>query len=80
MMNSVNLKEARKHLGNLVDKAERGTSVTITRRGRKVARLVPMEKESHQSLPDLALFRASIKVKGGSLTDALLSMRLEERI
>ncbi len=78
-MNSINLKEARKHLGDLVAEVERGASVAITRRGRKVARLVPMEKESPQSLPDLALFRASIKVKGGSLTDALLSMRHEER-
>jgi len=30
-------------------------------------------------LPDLAAFRASIKVKGRSLTDELIAMREEER-
>ncbi len=78
-MNSVNLKEARKHLGNLVEKAERGTPVTLTRRGREVVRLVPIEKASTKPLPDLTSFRASIKVKGKTLTDELLIMRREER-
>ncbi len=78
-MNPVNLKEARKHLGDLVGKAELGTSVTITRRGRKVARLVPIEKKSLKPLPDLTLFRALITVEGRSLTDELLAMRREER-
>jgi|GEM_PF-2417002 len=80
-MNLVSLKDARKHLGDWVGKAERGTPVTITRRGREVACLVPMTKKIRRPLPDLTLFRASIKVRvrGGSLTDELLAMRREER-
>ena len=78
-MNTVNLKEARKRLGELVGAAEHGESVVITRRGRQVARLVPIEKRASGRLPDLTQFRASIKVKGKSLTDDLLAMRNEER-
>ena len=39
-MRAISLKEARKHLGDLVRAAERGESIVITRRGRGVARLV----------------------------------------
>ena len=78
-MNPVNLREARRRLGDLVGAAERGESVIITRRGRKVARLVPIGKKFLKQLPDLTRFRASIKVKGGSLTDELLAMRREDR-
>jgi len=76
---TVNLKEARRRLSDLVKAAERGQSVTITRRGRKVARLVPARTAAARGLPDLSEFRASIKVKGKSLTDELLAMRREER-
>ena len=79
-MNTVNLKEARKHLGELVGAVEHGETVIITRRGRKVAWLVPAENKASGSLPDLKQFRASIKVKGPSLTDELIAMRNEERV
>ena len=78
-MNTVNLKEARKHLGELVEIVEHGESVVITRRGRQVARLVPAGKNASGRLPDLSQFRASIKVKGRSMTEELLAMRNEER-
>ena len=78
-MDDVNLKEARRRLGQLVDAAERGETVVITRRGRKVARLVPMHERARPGLPDLTDFRASLKPKGRSLTDELLAQREEER-
>ena len=78
-MGPVDLKEARRRLSELVTAAEQGESFVITRRGREVARLVPAEKLPLKPLPDLTEFRASIKVKGRSLTDELLAMRREER-
>jgi len=78
-MTTINLKEARKRLGELVSAAEHGETVVLTRRGRTVARLVPPERKRLKRLPDLAAFRASIKVKGRSLTDELIAMREEER-
>jgi len=79
-MNTINAKQARKQLGELIDAAERGETVVITRRGKKVAELGPVRKRPpRRGLPDLTAFRASLKVTGGSLTDELLTQRREER-
>jgi prevent-host-death family protein len=40
-METVGAFEAETHLGELLDKVERGESVTITRHGKPVAQLVP---------------------------------------
>jgi prevent-host-death family protein len=78
-MGPVNLKEARRRLGALVKAAERGQSIVITRRGRKVARLVPAEAAPAKGLPDLTEFRKSIKTKGRPLSQIVIAMRDEER-
>lgn len=78
-MEPVSIREARQHLSELVEAAERGESVIITRRGRRVARLAPVEQEARGGLPDLSEFRASLRVKGRSLTRELLAQRRQER-
>jgi len=78
-MDAVGIKEARERLSELVRAAERGETVTITRRGKEVARIVPAGPRVLKPLPDLTEFRASIKIEGRSLTDELLAMRREER-
>ena len=40
--------EAKTHLSRLLDAAERGEVITITKRGRPVARLVPPEPEDRR--------------------------------
>jgi prevent-host-death family protein len=42
---SVGAYEAKTHLADLLDDVERGIAVTITRRGRAVARLVPVDQK-----------------------------------
>jgi len=78
-MGPINMKDARKRLSELVSAAERGESTVITRRGRKVACLVPVDKERRRGLPDLKEFRSSIKVKGKELSQTVIAMRSEER-
>ena len=78
-MSSVNMREARKHLSSLVDAAERGEAIVITRRGRRVARLVPVADKVQGRLPDLSDFRSSIKINGNSLSESVMEMRSEER-
>jgi len=78
-MDSISLSEARKRLSDLVRAAERGESVTITRRGKQVARIVPAEQKPLKPLPDLSEFRASIKVSGKPLSQTVIDMRAEER-
>ena len=78
-MATVGIREARKRLSELVAAAERGESVTITRRGRKVARLGPVAPEGGRRLPDLSEFRASIRVRGKPLSETVIALRDEER-
>ena len=42
-MDSINLSDAKAHLSGLVDRVEAGESVEITRRGKAVARIVPVQ-------------------------------------
>jgi len=78
-MATVSIREARKRLSELVAAAERGESVTITRRGREVARLGPAVPDGGRRLPDLSEFRARIRVKGKPLSETVVARRDEER-
>jgi len=60
---AVNLKEARKRLSDLVRAAEYGETTVITRRGKRVACIVPVKKSRRRGLPDLTEFRNSIKLR-----------------
>jgi prevent-host-death family protein len=78
-MATVNISEVRKRLSELVRAAERGESVSITRRGKEVARIVPPEPRPRKPLPDLTEFRKSIKIKGKPLSQVVSEMRDEAR-
>lgn len=58
-MESINIRQARQRLSELVDGAELGEAIVITRHGKKVAILGPLPPDGH-SLPDLSEFRASL--------------------
>ena len=47
-MQSIGAYEAKTHLPRLLDRVAQGESVTITRRGHPVARLVPVENEARE--------------------------------
>jgi prevent-host-death family protein len=74
----INAKEARRTLSSLLKEVEKGNEIVVLRRGKQVARLVPFRRKQ-QHLSRLKEFRASIKVKGGSLSAAILHDREEER-
>jgi prevent-host-death family protein len=78
-MNRVNIREARKRLTAIVDAAQRGRKTVITRRGRQVAMVEPIREAKDKPLPDLSEFRASIKVKGKPLSQAVIDRRKEAR-
>jgi prevent-host-death family protein len=78
-MNCINLREARRRLGAIVDAAERGQTTVITRRGRKVARVEPIGPAKRKPLPDLSEFRASIKAEGKPLSQTVIRRRKEGR-
>lgn len=47
-MESIGAYEAKTHLPELLERVNRGESLTITRRGRPVARLVPVEDDERK--------------------------------
>ena len=56
-MDTVNLFDAKNRLSALVDQVEVGQEITITRRGKPVARLVPVADPSEQGRKAVARLR-----------------------
>jgi prevent-host-death family protein len=77
-MIEVNSKKARGKFSSLLNKVEEGEEVVISRRGRKVARMVSL-RESPKRLPSLNDFRAKVKISGKPLSGIVIQSRDEER-
>ena len=76
--------EAKTHLSELLAAVEAGERVTITRRGKPVARLVPIEEDvmaqRAEALEKLRALREQIRARGGGFTvEEILSARDEGR-
>ncbi|HKE65547.1 MAG TPA: type II toxin-antitoxin system prevent-host-death family antitoxin [Micromonosporaceae bacterium] len=56
---SIGAYEAKTHLPRLLDQVERGDSVTITKHGRAVARLVPVSPQTSDPETVIAALRAA---------------------
>ncbi len=77
-MKAVSVAEARRKLRALLDEVSSGRGVSVVRRGREVARLVPPERRERR-LPALGSFRASIRVTGEPMSRAVVRARREAR-
>ena len=82
-MQTVNLFDAKNRLSALVDQVEAGQEVTITRRGKPAARLVPVAPQREpgwNAAETLRALRQSIAERGETFTwDELRSYRDEGR-
>lgn len=58
-MSTSTMHEAKTHLSRLIEQAERGEEVVITRGKKPVARIVPIQKSKQR---DLAIFKGQFKV------------------
>ena len=75
----ISARDARQRFSELLDRAESGEEIVITRRGKPAVRLVAERAERvRRPLPDLSDFRASVTMSG-SLTETLLDERRSER-
>jgi prevent-host-death family protein len=75
----INIKKARTCFSELIERAERGEQIVVTRRGKPAARIVPSGPTVPPGrLPDLSAHRASIKLRG-TLTEAVVQERAEPR-
>lgn len=73
-MKHVGIKQARQELPDLIDRAESGEEIVITRQGRAVAKLVPAPK-AQKPLPSLAEFRKAISRDGTPAADLVRQER-----
>lgn len=77
-MKQLSVREARAQFCTLIDTVSHGETVVITRHGRKIAGLFPF-RDAKKKLPSMKKFRESIKIKGDSLSKAVIKQRNEER-
>jgi prevent-host-death family protein len=77
-MRAVSVAEARRRLRALLDEVSSGHQVSVVRRGREVARLVPPKRRGRR-LPALGALRASIRVTGEPMSRAVVRGRREAR-
>jgi prevent-host-death family protein len=77
-MKTVSVAEARKNLKALLDEVSSGQVVSVVRRGREVARLVPPGRRGRR-LPSLGAFRESIRVTGEPVSRTVVRARREAR-
>jgi prevent-host-death family protein len=74
----VNIRDARQRLRHLLEQVQAGDEVIVLRRGVEVGRLVRAER-SKVPLPDLSGLRASVKLRGGALSEDLAAGRRSSR-
>lgn len=81
-MKSVGSYEAKTHLPRLLSQVEKGETITITKRGRPVARLVPAEEPPKRDTATVICeFRAYSKKRarlGGTLSIREIKEMIEE--
>jgi prevent-host-death family protein len=66
-MEEIGAFEAKNRLGSLLDEVEKGNEIIITRRGKPVARLVPITSGFDQARTKRAAARIVARSKGASL-------------
>ena len=76
-MESINLADAKARLSEIVDRAEAGESIDITRRGKLAARIVSPAAEAPRKPLDFEALRASLPYQEQSAADLIRQMRDE---
>jgi prevent-host-death family protein len=76
-MKEAGIREARQNLTALIDEVRKGHEVTITDRGRPVARLVPPRREQAMPFAGRADFRRRMSALATSLAAAVIEERAE---
>ena len=78
-MDSIGIYEAKSRLSELIEKAEAGEVVTITRHGRPVVKIVPAKRseavDNSEAVDELIRFSKTIKLKRRLTQRELREMR-----
>jgi prevent-host-death family protein len=76
-MREAGIREARQNLTALIEEVRKGHEVTITDRGKPVARLVPPRREPAKPFAGRTAFRRKIPVLAAPLAQAVIDERAE---
>lgn len=76
-MKEAGIREARQNLTALIDEVRKGHEVTITDRGRPVARLVPPRPQESRPFAGRAAFRRRMPKLSDALSEAIIDGRSE---
>lgn len=76
-MRTVGTYEAKTHLPSLLDEVERGETITITRHGVPIAKVVPMEGPSREKVREAIKALREFR-KGKTLGDITIRELIEE--
>ncbi len=76
-MKEAGIREARQNLTALIDEVRKGHEITITDRGKPVARLVPPRREDSRPFAGRAAFRRKMPKLAASLSGAVIDGRAE---
>lgn len=77
-MQTTSVRQLRENLRGVLDRVRTGEEITILRRGKEIARLVP-PRNSGDAFPDLGEHRAGIELRGERPGEMLGQMRDEAR-
>lgn len=79
-MDGINIAEAKAHFSELIERAEAGETVEITRRGKPVAKLVPIEpKKKRFDAAELKAFTDTLPFQHQSAGEFIREMRDSDR-
>jgi prevent-host-death family protein len=76
-MKEAGIREARQNLSALIEEVRKGREITITDRGKPVARLVPPRREGLRPFAGRSAFRRKMPKLSVPLTDAIVDGRAE---
>jgi prevent-host-death family protein len=72
MTREVQASEAKTHLPQLLDEVERGETIIITRRGRRIARIVPeaerRQQEIDEAVDNIIALGKEVRKRNGQIT------------
>ena len=74
-MNQAGIRQARQHLSALLEEVAQGREITLTDRGRPVARLVPPLRRLSRPFPGRSSFRKELTAKCARVGQAVLEAR-----
>lgn len=79
-MNTMNMADAKAHLSEVLDRVEKGERITITRRGKIVAEIVPPEKKVTKiDLTHIRAFAKTLPQQKQKAGEFIRQMRDEDR-